>query len=656
MYLLESPPGIIGDRIIWGHRIINGRVIVSKQYWWHRFIHKGFKDITPPGWGRSYAKLGIIKNVLHIHHCAFGDMLFLTPIFEAYARKYPGVIQTVETNKKGALILEGNPSVSHIRISKSGTIPRDVDKFDDVINYDGMLSRYPGSELVNVYDLASEWAGVELSDHDKKPIMYFGDHEKRSVEELLLSLDIREAEPYIMLQYDTSSKIRNIAPQVFTDLAEKLAREGYKVLLFGGGNLGKKVLWICESCGRRNYIRLPDRMNHLHVLCPCGKERTLQRKSGETPGIHFLDSDRVTIRTLALLISKASAFIGPDSSGLHLAACFDRPALGIFFSFDGDLRMRYYRNSRCMQIEVPCGPCFQYGTGPCRNHTSQGYPLCVKHVTADEIFEEFKKLVKGPSLPITVPFRPAQARPCPVCLSEERKYLCRKKMVCYYECIDCSVIYRDIEVKEPSVRICRPYDVFQLKQEERSQRELASILHKRFFKPGAVVLEVGCETLYALDELKKRGWDAYGLDISGALGAELSEKFSRMTGVITRCAFQSFKAEMKFTLVWMNKAFERFHEPREVFQWVYNLLKEDGIFALQVHDGDQWRMSLLKPRWKGVNTSYAGEYSVLPNERSLRFLAELTGFHYIGREPVHDPDCMFIKFHKSDTFRAPSHS
>lgn len=644
MYLMEAPPGTASDGTIYGHQVIDGKVFVGPQYWWHRLLLYGWKDITPPGWGRSYAKPGTIKRVLHIHHCAFGDMLFLTPIFKAYARKYPGVTQTVETNAKGTLILEGNPWVSNVRISKSGTNPRDIDQFDDVINYDGMLSRSAESELINVYDLAAEWAGITLSDQEKKPSMYFNDHEAQSAEEVLRSLGIDPAEPYIMLQYDTTSHIRNLPPHIFVDLARRVAGEGYKVLLFGGGELDKKVSWICQTCGRRNYIKLPARMERLHVSCPCGRKETVERPHEGTPGVYFLDSEKVTIRILALLISRAAAFIGPDSSGVHLAASFDRPALGIFFSFDGDLRMRYYQNARCMQIKVPCGPCFQYGKGPCWNHGRESYPLCVEHVSADEPYEEFKRLMRGPAPPHTVPFTPAQARACPVCLSTARRYLCRKKTVCYYECVACSVIYRDREVKEPSACICRPSDKYQLKQEERSQRELAGLLHMRFFKPGAVVLEVGCSTAYTLAELRRRGWDVHGLDLAGA--PSTGEQFPELAGAVTRCAWESFRIERAFTLIWMNKVFERFHEPREVFRRVYDLLEEDGIFALQVYDGDQWRILHLGPRWHGVNTPYAGMHSVIPNERSLRLLAAHAGFHYLGREPVHDSDCMFIKFYK----------
>jgi hypothetical protein len=51
-----------------------------------------------------------------------------------------------------------------------------------------------------------------------------------------------------------------------------------------------------------------------------------------------------TVTHFAELIAGASLFIGPDSSGLHFAAAFETPALGLWGSFHPDLRVKYYKN------------------------------------------------------------------------------------------------------------------------------------------------------------------------------------------------------------------------------------------------------------------------------------------------------------------------
>jgi ADP-heptose:LPS heptosyltransferase/SAM-dependent methyltransferase len=647
MYLLEAPPGTVVDGFIYGHRVLDGKVIVSKQYFWHLLtLVMGWRDITPPWWGRSRSKLGTIKSVLHIHHCAFGDMLFLTSVFKAYAEKYPGVIQTVETNEKGKAILKGNPWVSHLRISKAGTQPADVDEFDDVISYDGMLARSPESELKNVYDLAAEWAGIGIRDQDKRPYMYFEDSEVTAAEELLPSLGIKNNEPYIMLQYDSSSKIRCLPYSTSIDLAEKIAGDGMRIILFGSGDLGTRVSFRCSKCGWRNFFKRPVSMDEIRVQCLCGQDAIVKREQEGTPGLHFLDSGQVPIRTVALLIARAAAFIGPDSSGLHLAACFDRPAMGIFFSFDGDLRTRYYQHALRVQLDVPCGPCFQYGKKACRHNYRSGFALCVEKVTADELYLQFTRLLAGDLSYGMPPFRPSKSRACPVCLSEARRYVRRKKTVCYYECPSCSMIYRDVEIREPLITLQDHRDEFQIMLEATHKQGIATFLHKRFFTPGATVLEVGCGPAHTLAALQNRGWVVHGLDTSSDAVRESEERYPGLAGMITRGALEDFETEEKFTLIWMNKVFERFPEPRDVFRRVYDLLEEGGICALQAHDGDCWRSVRLRSRWDGVITSYAGEHAIFPNEQSLRVLAELTGFQVLAREKGRDPDCLFMTFRK----------
>jgi Glycosyltransferase family 9 (heptosyltransferase) len=64
----------------------------------------------------------------------------------------------------------------------------------------------------------------------------------------------------------------------------------------------------------------------------------------KTPRAINLEKRLSTVRHFAELIAGASLFIGPDSSGLHFAAAFETPALGLWGSFHPDLRVKYYKN------------------------------------------------------------------------------------------------------------------------------------------------------------------------------------------------------------------------------------------------------------------------------------------------------------------------
>jgi hypothetical protein len=64
----------------------------------------------------------------------------------------------------------------------------------------------------------------------------------------------------------------------------------------------------------------------------------------KTPHAVNLEKQLPTVTHFAELIAGASLFIGPDSSGLHFAAAFETPALGLWGSFHPDLRAKYYKN------------------------------------------------------------------------------------------------------------------------------------------------------------------------------------------------------------------------------------------------------------------------------------------------------------------------
>jgi hypothetical protein len=64
----------------------------------------------------------------------------------------------------------------------------------------------------------------------------------------------------------------------------------------------------------------------------------------KTPHAVNLEKQLSTVTHFAELIAGACLFIGPDSSGLHFAAAFETPALGLWGLLHPDLRVKYYKN------------------------------------------------------------------------------------------------------------------------------------------------------------------------------------------------------------------------------------------------------------------------------------------------------------------------
>jgi len=67
---------------------------------------------------------------------------------------------------------------------------------------------------------------------------------------------------------------------------------------------------------------------------------------------------RTSLDDLAYVISQADLFIGPSSSGMHLASAWDVPALIIFGGYESPAGYDY-ANVHPLYSPVPCAPCWR---------------------------------------------------------------------------------------------------------------------------------------------------------------------------------------------------------------------------------------------------------------------------------------------------------
>ena len=658
IYMMAAPENYNKFGVVFGHiHLVDGICLVDKQYWWNFLKQRGFQDITPANWEKSFAKPDELKRVLHIHYSGYGDMLFLTPVFKAFGEKHPDTIQHLATGAGIAPVTYQNPYLDAYFLENTLAVPHYVEEYNDVINYDTIIASNRESELKNCYDLVEEWAGIAIPDEQKKPDIYLSDTEKaKAKEEFAKKYGVGPDDKIVIIQYSASSSVRSIEIMTAIKTGQAIAEQGYKVFLFGNQpNLSENVFLECPRCGKElRFVTAPTDVN-VHTKCiHCQNEMTINCAKKGAAGIQFLE--KYDIRAIMALIYHSSYFIGVDSCGLHIAAAFDIPSLGIFASFDADLRLRYYPKTRWIQKQVGCGPCFLH-TGldkpNCRKAKPGKVSPCMQMITVDEIVSEFEKMAKGELWEKPAPFKPIQSiRPCPVCgETKKRKFICRKGQVCYYEC-PCQAIYTDQEV--PTVNNGDSYyeGFLELYSPEyvNGQKGSAKVLHKKCYREGKInkVLDVGCGIATVLNELQHSGWYVLGLDYSSAARQKNQELYPTVD-VISEDFF-TLTPEESFSLIWMNNVFEHMHQPRKVFEKAWDLLEPDSIFAMQIPDGDIWREKRLVPRWDGVNNSYAGEHSVIHNQQTLCILAEKTGFIPVEVEEVPGPDCLWMYFKKNGSW------
>jgi hypothetical protein len=107
----------------------------------------------------------------------------------------------------------------------------------------------------------------------------------------------------------------------------------------------------------------------------------------KTPHAVNLEKQLSTVTHFAELIAGASLFIGPDSSGLHFAAAFETPALGLWGSFHPDLRVKYYKNQLHIYHDL--------GVNPSKNTSLQAAlaSTTLSSITKEEISAAIRELL-----------------------------------------------------------------------------------------------------------------------------------------------------------------------------------------------------------------------------------------------------------------------
>lgn len=141
-------------------------------------------------------------------------------------------------------------------------------------------------------------------------------------------------------------------PERFAALADRILKEGVKVIIFGGPSETS----IVEE--------IKNRMVSIPILV-----------AGST-----------SIRELASLIERCSVFVSNDTGPMHMAAALKVPVVALFGSTDPNATAPLGEGHRVIQKEVECGPCF---LRECPKDFR-----CMDLITVDEVLYTVKEVLK----------------------------------------------------------------------------------------------------------------------------------------------------------------------------------------------------------------------------------------------------------------------
>ena len=168
--------------------------------------------------------------------------------------------------------------------------------------------------------------------------------------------------------------------------------------------------------------------------------------------------------------------------------------------------------------------------------------------------------------------------------------------------------------------------------------------------PGSRVLEFGCNDGVLLERLKRFGFDCFGVDASDNIASLARAKgLTVETGFFEPALVKRSNLAGQFNLVTCSNVFAHIHNVRETLSAVRQVLVSDGLFCIEVHDGD------LLVREHQFDTIYHEHLSYFTAD-SLRRLLESNGFETVRveRTPMHGGGLRYLARRKDSTAsRAP---
>lgn len=322
-----------------------------------------------------------------------GDLCFITPYLKKLKELYPTCRIIFGCGAQYSDVMSQHPCIDEFH-----SLPIEVEilsRCDFHLMFEGIIEGSQRATQVNAYDLFGEYFRIQLTDAEKYPnlpvdpenLKFFRDTEAKHV---AVENPIR-----IGIHMKTSSKIRNVPVNLWRRLVYTLLDQHPRAVVYLIGSredadVGNQIPITKEAMGR--------------VL----------------PFYQIVRGFRDSVAALSCM----DVVIGGDSSGLHIAAAFEIPSVGLFGAFRSDLRLRYYTRSVGFDAQIRCSPCFQHGDNACDNSDDDGVSYCMMLFDPQKIAHEAMSLLVISHKVAANAISPAAAS---IGLSVYREHLAEKK-------------------------------------------------------------------------------------------------------------------------------------------------------------------------------------------------------------------------------------
>jgi SAM-dependent methyltransferase len=186
---------------------------------------------------------------------------------------------------------------------------------------------------------------------------------------------------------------------------------------------------------------------------------------------------------------------------------------------------------------------------------------------------------------------------------------------------DSGIGYRDYFADAP---VYRPY--FRRKLE----------ILRRYATPPGALLELGAGAGFALEAARTAGWQAHGLELSGAAVTWGRERLGIEAEV---GGFDDLRDDARWDVIAAFQTIEHLPNVRDALRRIHRALRPGGVTFLTTPDHGSLNRRLLRGLWP----SYRPEHLLYFDARSLRRLLEEEGYHV---ELIGPDDPLLVPIHR----------
>lgn len=310
------------------------------------------------------------KNILIVKLSAIGDVIHALPVAHSLKRNYPQARITWVVEKPAYDLLTNNPDIDEIIIfdkpkfkTLSGLIRHAPEfvrllrqkKFDLALDLQGLFK----SGMISFLSGASERLVYENTREGSQFLStrvlgkYRTGHVVERCLDVVRSLGCQVNEPVFTLNItgDEAELTKKIAIQAGLNLEKP-----YVVFALGAN-------WPNKILPYEHFAELSDRLyrdNIIPVMIGGKGERVLAELISAITSIPPVDlTGKTTLKQLAYVIQKASAFVGGDTGPMHLSAAVGTPTVALMGPTDKIRNGPYGQESSAIVIPHDCAGCWQ---------------------------------------------------------------------------------------------------------------------------------------------------------------------------------------------------------------------------------------------------------------------------------------------------------